>query len=160
MNILDYAMRLEKESQDYYLELANKTSDGGLGTIFTMLAGEEGKHYEVVKALKANTYIQFGDTNLLSDAKAVFEKIAGEERFGFSFEQLDVYKKALNIESKSRKFYLEKADEAEDANIKTSFAKLAKEEEKHYFLLENIIDFISQPKTWLENAEWYHLEEY
>jgi len=27
-------------------------------------------------------------------------------------------------------------------------------------LLENIIDFISRPRNWLENAEWHHLDKY
>ena len=46
-------------------------------------------------------------------------------------------------------------------NIKKRiFQKLAEEEKKHYFLLENIIQFVSRPETWLENAEFYHLEEY
>ncbi len=160
MNIFDYAMELEKESQHYYLKLAGKKSDGGLGTIFMMLAEEEAKHYQVIKAMKSNSYIEFGDTNLLSGAKAVFEKLADEEKFDFSFEQLDVYKKAQAIETKSKKFDQEKADEVTDNNQKAIFSKLAKEEEKHYFLLENIIDFVSKPKLWLENAEWYHLEEY
>lgn len=34
------------------------------------------------------------------------------------------------------------------------------EEKKHYFLLDNIIEFVSRPEQWLENAEFYHLEEY
>ena len=28
------------------------------------------------------------------------------------------------------------------------------------FLLENMLDFISRPQTWLENAEFNHLEDY
>jgi rubrerythrin len=43
---------------------------------------------------------------------------------------------------------------------KEIFLKLADEEKKHYFLLENIIDFVSRPQKWLENAEFYHLDEY
>ena len=43
---------------------------------------------------------------------------------------------------------------------KDVFLKLADEEKKHYFLLGNIIEFISRPEHWLENAEFHHLEEY
>ena len=39
-------------------------------------------------------------------------------------------------------------------------AQLAAEEEKHDLLLENIIDFLSRPEQWLENAEGQHLEAY
>src|SRR3972149_1076231 len=45
------------------------------------------------------------------------------------------------------------------SNAKNIFTKM-KEENKHYFILENIINFVSRPQTWLENAEWHHLEEY
>lgn len=160
MNIFDYAMQMETESQNYYLNLAKQSKNSGLKTIFNMLADEEAKHCKVVEEMKTKTGIKFGNTSLLSDAKAVFAQMADTEKFDFSFEQLDVYRKAQEIETKSRKFYLEKADEVEDNFQKAVFAKLAKEEEKHYFLLENIIDFVSRPKIWLENAEWHHLEEY
>jgi rubrerythrin len=40
------------------------------------------------------------------------------------------------------------------------FHKIADEEKKHYLILQEIIDFVSRPQTWLENPEWYHLEEY
>jgi hypothetical protein len=43
---------------------------------------------------------------VLTDAKAVFEQMADAEGLDFSFEQLDVYRKAQELESKSRKFYL------------------------------------------------------
>ena len=68
--------------------------------------------------------------------------------------------KAQDIEKKSRDFYTEKANEVKQEYQKDIFLKLAEEEKKHYFLLENIIDFISRPETWLENAEFNHLEEY
>jgi hypothetical protein len=37
---------------------------------------------------------------------------------------------------------------------------VAGEEHKHYLLLERIIDFVSRPEQWLEDAEFYHLEDY
>jgi rubrerythrin len=160
MNIFDYAMQMEKESENYYLNLAKQSKSKGMATIFNMLAVEEAKHNRMLGEMKTKTDIKFGNTNLLSDAKAVFAKMADNEKLDFSFEQLDVYRKAQEIETKSKKYYAQKADEVEDNYQKSVFTKLAKEEDKHYFLLENIIDFVSRPETWLENAEWHHLEEY
>lgn len=37
---------------------------------------------------------------------------------------------------------------------------MAGEEKRHFFILENIIDFVSRPQSWLENAEFNKLEEY
>jgi rubrerythrin len=58
------------------------------------------------------------------------------------------------------KFYTEKAAEEKDPGRKNIFKALAGEEKKHLFLLENMIEFVSRPETWLEDAEFNHLEEY
>lgn len=73
----------------------------------------------------------------------------------------DYYRQlAQDIEERSLDFYLEKANEITEEYQKEIFLRLADEEKKHYFLLENIIEFVSRPETCLENAEFYHLEEY
>lgn len=38
--------------------------------------------------------------------------------------------------------------------------KLGEEEQRHEFLMENLVEFITRPETWIENAEWLHLDEY
>ncbi|KKL92192.1 hypothetical protein LCGC14_1887170, partial [marine sediment metagenome] len=101
------------------------------------------------------------ETTILTDAKNVFVQLkdSGEE-FDVEISQIDLYKKAQDIEEKSRDFYLEKASQVEEEYQKDIFLRLANEEKKHYFLLDNIIEFVSKPEQWLENAEFYHLEEY
>ena len=47
MNIYKYAMKMEKDSENYYRELANKTGDLGLQNILKMLANDEVKHYHI-----------------------------------------------------------------------------------------------------------------
>jgi rubrerythrin len=100
------------------------------------------------------------ETTVLSDAKDVFAKMRESvQSFNFDVSQTKLYRKAREIEKQSRDFYLEKANEVKESQ-KEIFLKLADEEKKHYFLIDNIIDFVSRPETWLENAEFYHLEEY
>lgn len=74
--------------------------------------------------------------------------------------EIELYKKAQVIEKTTETFYLEKAAIVTDECQKHIFHKVADEEKKHYLTLENIIEFVSRPAQWLENAEWYHLEEY
>jgi len=160
MNIFSSAMQMETESQKYYRNLAGQTENKGLKTIFNMLADEEAKHYRIIEEMKNTVPEKISDSSLLPDAAVVFKQMADGKSFDFGDEQIELYQKAQDIETKSRNFYLQKADEVEDDDQKGIFRKLAKEEEKHHFLLQNIIDFVSRPKTWLEDAEWYHLEEY
>jgi len=160
MNIFEFAMEKEKYSEDYYRRLAGKSNNKGLETIFNMLADEEAKHYKIVSDMKDDVAPDLADTTVLSDAKNVFVKMReSAQKFSFDISQTELYRKAQDIEKQSRDFYLEKANEAEKAH-KEIFLKLADEEKKHYFLLEDIIDFVSRPETWLENAEWHHLDEY
>ena len=160
MNIFEFAMEKEKYSEDYYRRLADKTNNKGLETIFNMLADEEAKHYKIVSDMKEYVAPDLADTTVLSDVKDVFTKMReSAQKFSFDISQTELYKKAQDIEKQSQNFYLEKAKEAEETQ-KEIFLRLAEEEKKHYFLLENIIDFVSRPQTWLENAEWHHLDEY
>lgn len=161
MNIFDFAMEKEKFSEDYYRKLAEKTDSIGLRNIFTMLADEEAKHYKIVSNMKKNINSQVADTSVLPDAKEIFANMRDTaEKFDFNISQLELYKKAKDIEKQSREFYLEKKQQVNDVAQKEIFQKLANHEHKHFILLENILDFLSTPQTWLENAEWHHLDEY
>ena len=161
MNIFEFAMEKERYSQDFYLDLAVKTSDKGLAKIFNMLANEEEKHFETIEKMQSQTPKGIGDTDVLADAKDIFETMReSASKFNFNVTELELYKKAQGIEKQARDFYLQKADEVKISEQKDIFNKLAEEEKKHYFLLDNIIEFVSRPEQWLENAEFVHLEEY
>ena len=51
MNIYKYAMKMEKDGENYYRELANKTGDVGLRNILKMLANDEVKHYHIIEQM-------------------------------------------------------------------------------------------------------------
>jgi len=159
-NIFEYAMQMEKDGEDYYRRLAQKTGNNGMKTILTMLADEEVKHYNALEKVKTEK-TQIAESEILTDAKNVFIQInESDENFDFDIKQTELYKKARDIEKKSRDFYAEKANEVTEEYQKELFLKLADEENKHYLLLDNIIDFVSRPEQWLEDAEFFHLEDY
>lgn len=161
MNIFELAMEKEKISEDYYRQLADRTSNAGLRNICNMLAGEEARHYRAAAKMKENTDPQLAETTILIDAKAVFSKMrVPVEKFNFDITERQLYETARNNESESIKFYLDLAEQADNARHKDIFLKLAAQEKKHFVLWENIMDFVAAPETWLENAEWYHLEQY
>ena len=158
-NIIEYAMQMEKDGEDYYRQLAQQADDNGLKTILTMLADEEVKHYNILNKIKTEK-TQIAESPILSDVKNIFVQIKESgESFDFDVNQEELYLKARDIEKKSQRFYTEKANEVTEKFQKELFLKLAVEEKKHYVLLDNIIDFISRPEQWLENAEFFHLED-
>ena len=161
MTIFDYAMEIEKEGENYYRDLAKRSENVGIIKIMSWLAEEEAKHYDIFKAMKKDEVPVFEETNLLKDAKQVFLEISKDSTtLKASISQTDLYRKALEIEKKSIDFYIKKSEEIEVQDKKKFFLKIAEEEKKHYFLLDNIIEFVARPETWIENAEFNHLDEY
>ena len=63
------------------------------------------------------------------------------------------------LQENSYKFYTEKALMLEEGEQKQAFLRIAEEERAHYVLLENVIEYISTPQTWVESAEFNHLSE-
>ncbi len=160
MDIYKYAMQMEVDGRDFYLDMMKKTNNKGLKNILTMMADSEAKHYNVILDMQKNDKTEFSvDTEVLTNVKNIFMKMKEEKDIDVDVSQAEFYKKALKTEADAQKFYLERADEEEDSHRKEIFLNLAEEERKHCVLLENMIGFVSQPADWLENPEWYHLDE-
>jgi rubrerythrin len=161
MDIFEFAMEKERFSEEYYRDLAGRASHVGLKNILTMLSDEEAKHYRTVERMRTETPAQVTDTPVLEKAREVFEKMrVAPKEFDFGISEADLYRKACQIEEQSKKFYLERAEEARDPDQKRIFLLLAQEEDKHLYLMENISSFVSRPETFLENAEMYHFNDY
>ena len=159
MNIFEFAMQMEKDGEHYYRQLASAADNSGLKTILTMMADEEVKHYSYLDKMQAEQP-QVEEVTILADCKNIFALMKdSSETVSSQVDQVALYKKAQEVEKENETFYREKANEVEQDYQKELFLLLAKEEKKHYFLLENIIDFVSRSQEWLENAEFCHLDD-
>ncbi|NQT91551.1 MAG: ferritin family protein [Lentisphaerae bacterium] len=163
MNIFEFAMQMEKDGEQYYRELAHKTTDSGLANILHNLADAEVKHYNVLKQMQDQQEPAMGEDTVRENTRNVFQQIQEKgESIGLEGDEIDAYKKARDIEERSRKFYMEKAKELGSPASEELFYKIADEEKVHCQILESIIDFVSRPLpgNWLENAEWVQSEDY
>jgi rubrerythrin len=161
MDIFEFAMSKERQSESYYQQLAVKSPNVGLKNILTMLANEEAQHYETIRQMRDQAPVHVAETPVLANATAEFEKMRGSvEKFNFHIDEVGLYRKACDIERESRRYYRRKAREVEDPQQKGIFLKLADEESKHLRLVQAICDFVARPETFLENAEMYHFDDY
>jgi rubrerythrin len=152
-------MQMEQDGERLYRDLAARSGSEGMRRILTMLAEDEVRHYNVIKQMVENAVPQMVSTTVLADARNVFAGLQGTD-FSLEGEQIELYREAQEIEHKSQAFYEEKAGEAEKPAVKELLLKIADEEKRHYFLLDNVVEFINGPYTWIENAEFNHLEDY
>jgi rubrerythrin len=161
MNVIEFAIEKEKEEERSYLDLAEKADKKGLKKIFLFLAGEESKHLAAIEQLKESIPGQISDIDVELDGKAMLKEMAESEgQIDLDQSQVEIYREAVRREEKGRDIYLKMAKKSEDESHKTVFMKLADEEQKHFLVLDNVVDFLSQPEQWLENAEFFHGEEY
>jgi len=160
MNIYEFAVHMEKEGERFYRTLAEQTSQKGLKAVFNLLADAEVKHLKVIENLMHADVGYSESSDILADAKTIFEAMDPESMTPSNDTEIDLYRKALQVEEKSHDFYSEQAIEVDGEKEREVLLKLAEEEKQHVRLMENLVDMVSHPKTWLENAEWYHLDEY
>ena len=160
MNIFDQAMEIEKEGETLYRQFALEAPEKGMKNIFTWLADQELKHYRIFELLKACKPAPVAESTTLSDIKNIFEewkeKTPCIER---DAAQADLYRKALAVENKSIQVYEGYANTAAVESQKQIFLAIAKEEKRHKIIVENLIEFITKPEIWAENAEFSHLGE-
>jgi rubrerythrin len=160
MNIYNFAKQMEQDGEIFYREMASQAAAPGVQRILNMLADDEAKHYETVRQLeKQATVPEMAPTEVLANANNVFAQMQGQS-LELEELQVEIYQQAQELERKSRDFYRERAGESQDAAHKALFLRLADEEQRHYFLLEHMIEFVDRPRSWIEDAEFNHLQEY
>ena len=158
MDVFEFAMQKEQTAEEFYRNLAAKAEHSGLQKIFAWLADQEVRHYEVVKQMKQSTPV-VPSTTILEDTVKLFQEMRQKKEYivGETERQSEVYNQAREIENESIKFYTQKAEEAEDEKEAEVWRQLANEERMHYRLIDNLLDFVLQPETYVENGEFSHI---
>lgn len=153
MNVFEYAKKMELDGIHFYREAADSTTKPGFKKILQLLSNEEQKHYNFFDSLQQNA-----DAGELSgfpadEAENIFQQLwRNKEGFDFSAEQVEIYKKAFEIEKQSERFYRLQAEKAEREKLKEQLLMVAEEERKHMILIDGLVEYLSRPKDWVEHA--------
>lgn len=149
MEAFEYAIQMEKDGEDYYRNLAAKHSDSGIAEILSLLADDEVRHRTVLENMRRFIAPEVRKTTIVSEVNNIFSQMKeNNQDISVDVSQIELYKRAQDLERKSQKFYLEKAAEFSDTFQKEVFLLFAEEEDQHYFILQLMIDVISRPYPW------------
>jgi len=159
MNAYQHAMRMESEAERFYRDLADGISDTTIKNVFNMLADEEAKHFKVFEQMSQNSELSdVGHLDISAKVREIFTDIKGcNRKYTFTDDQVAYYEKAAKIEDDAANFYLQKAEEMTNPKQKEAFLAIAKEEQKHQQIMQNLANFVAAPDSWLESAEFYSL---
>lgn len=161
MKVFDFALQMELDGKAYYERLATDTTDAGLRNIFSSLASDEQKHYEIITSLKAGTKLKIGNSEALDTAKNLFEQFLADKSIaGTLRKSLDGYQHARKIEADSIKFYEDMAKKEAEPETVQLLLMIANEEKKHFNILNNICEFVESPQTYLAWGEFSNLKDF
>ena len=91
MDIFEFALKMEMESENYYREQAKMTKFDDLRIILENLAAAEARHYKIVEALRQQNNESLPDDQRLAEVKNIFEsyiKDAKDLRNAISIEKV------------------------------------------------------------------------
>ena len=163
INVLEYALKREEESRDFYRDCLGKATVSGTREILSGLVADEERHVAIVTGMlgdaKSGAGAKTVDTAAPESAKVVLDKafphaMAGDADFSAESATVgDMLKKALDNEKESFDNYSRAAVDAEEPELQDIYRFLAQEESKHYDLISNTVDFLADPDEWLYEEE-------
>ncbi|OGV62001.1 MAG: hypothetical protein A2498_08195 [Lentisphaerae bacterium RIFOXYC12_FULL_60_16] len=162
MNIVEYAIQMEKDGEVFYRKLQAKTRTPGLKAILGRLADAEAQHQAVLVRLAANRKAVLPKSRLRVQARNLFRKLLDKKPMAVDkLSQLKLYRQARSLEKKSIDFYTKKARKSDGEATTALFTAIIAEEKLHFALLDTLVNLLANAEgAWLENAEWFHQDEY
>lgn len=162
MNVFDFAMKMEKDGKTYYEKLAGQARLAGLRSIFTHLAQDEQKHYEIFRDLQSGGKAPtMQESTALAEAQNVFADLVKDSAIATGGkDDLVAYQQAMQLEADSFRLYEDAAAKEATAEVKALLLKIAEEEHRHFIILENIYHFANAPNQYLAWGEFSNLGQF
>lgn len=167
LNALQLAIKTELEIRKFYLDNAENMKNELAKKTFIFLADEELRHVDEIHAF--NKAIREDEVPMI-DAGTEDEAInRSKEFFSISMSaiakktrasenDIKVYELGLQMEQNGYDFYKQAAEKAEHSNVKKFFEFLMKEENAHYALLSNAINYLKSPDDFFQDQESWFFE--
>lgn len=161
VEILNYAIKIEREGLITYLNAARKAKDIGVKNMFISLARDEYHHMEILDK-ERERYIAnqvYGPVKLpQSEIEQLIPRVKeAEKKRGAKGElsEIDALNIALDQEKQSRDYYFSKANELPDnCEAKKLLLELARMEQMHYDLILAQLDYIKGTGFWFDMPEF------
>jgi rubrerythrin len=111
--------------------------------------------------MRSQASVEMEETEAFRESRELFESMKNEKTpFSCNIDEVKLYEDARDLVLKKRQFYLDIIEKVETEDNKVFIQRMADEEKKQAVVLGNIIEMVRRPETWLEDAEFHHLDEY
>jgi len=162
---LNVALKMEEDGYDFYMgEVSRSTSDIVRG-VFKSLAQEELKHIDIIKRhveslSSSGKWPSVGELidrrkGLKEEIKTVFKEAAekSSKKAEVDAGAVEAYKRAIELEKKTYDYYKNLLDKATDADERSFYSFLTDQENWHYRLLSETVEYLEHPLDWFTGEE-------
>ena len=142
------ALRFEKTGMRFFTLASEKAADGFAKRVFALLADMERRHYEDIQAIseKVGESGKFPAVSMVSSEgrmrlfKREYSRIKKEKTI--TGDSAAAMRKALGFEAEGREMYTRMSEKAANRQEKTFFRILSSEEQKHFDIIYEYLDFL------------------
>ncbi len=158
MKILRFAQEIDQSALRFYEEMASRTNNPGVSTIFRMLAEDEAALLKRHRARAART--DGYDAAALDKGVNVFEQLRRREDQLHVEDDVAAYRLALDAERDVLRQYRSAAQAEKHPAVKKLLTAIARDEQQHVMELEGLYDFANAPNHYLAWGEFSNLGEF
>lgn len=171
--VLRRGMSLERDGYDFYMQAAERASDEHGAEMFRDLASQEVDHLKLLlaqyqaldsgydwmpykEAMGQSFDLDPADPDLPgTEPPEEYQLPVFTPERDVSLEgDLAALDFGLETEDITRDLYLQGAEQTEDESAREAFEFLVGQEERHYALLENTREYLSENETWWDSEEY------
>ena len=169
MESLKLAIKTEEDGKAMYLRAADKVSNPLAKSTFAQLAKEEDIHIHIIKTFY-NSIMSTGVGDVSNDLeeamsynlrkKTIFEaaKDRMDEAVAADPDVIKAYNTAMKFEEDGAKMYEEEAAKTDEPLAKKLYDFMNIQENEHYRLLAESLNYLENPNQWFIEEERPHFE--
>ena len=156
---LGTAIGMEKSGYDLYIKAAQKTSNKLGKTTLEAIAAKELDHIRAIEEFAENNFGKAIESihpkNKIDYVRSVMDKLEKslDENISKDSDLEKAYKVALELEKRSYELYKKLNAESKNSQAKKFFEFLMGEENTHFELLTETLEYLNDPKDWYREQE-------
>jgi len=160
---LNTALDLEKEGYDVYMSAAKKTGNKFGRATLEAIAKKELDHIKAIENYSKNIDAAISMINprdkkyyirpIMEAIKSNLDSVPSKD-----LELEKAYKIAMGLEQRSYDLYKRLASEAENAQVKKFFEFLMGEENIHFELLQETLEYLDKTGDWFREQERWNVD--
>ncbi len=160
---ISLALSMEKQGYDHYVATARKTKNPLAKVTLEAIAAKEVDHMKAIEKFATDVHAAIElirPKTKLDYLKPIMEGLGNSLNANFQGDPdlTQAYRVALGFERDSYNLYDKLSKEAESADVKSFFEFLREEENTHYELLQESLQYLEHPADWFKDEERWNVE--